>query len=194
MKTIYFSLGILLISLFILVGCAPPSATSTSTTVSPTQRTGDSYPAPTQIQSSSYPAPVQEENQNTEPFINAPSTFDAETGGFEITLFYPGGDRPVRGQTFYAAELLPVTGQLEGSFVPAVDTNSAPRGGSDDNGLVVFSNVPPGNYALVIMTPLGPILVIDNQTEENIEFEILPNQLTEFPSQEVFLNPDVMEP
>jgi hypothetical protein len=125
---------------------------------------------------------------------NAPApVFDAGTGAFTIKMLYPDGESPVRGQTFFGTEMIPVP-EIPDAYVPALDTTTAPGGQSDSQGVLVMSSLPPGKYALALMTPLGPILVEDQATEETIVFDIVANQLTDFGVVIVLLNMEKLEP
>jgi len=91
-----------------------------------------------------------------------------DKGGARMTLLYIDNGIPASHQGFYLAEMLKAEGQLENMFVPALDTKTAPKDESSDNGEVIFSMVPPGKYALTLYTPLGPILIKDNNADEII--------------------------
>jgi len=128
------------------------------------------------------------------PEENISPTVSAEMGGFRIRLIYSDNGRPVRGQNIYLAEMLPLEGGLEGAFVPALDTSTAPRAESTNQGNVVISMVPPGKYALSLLTPQGAILVTDAATNKEITFEVTAGQVTDLGDRKVILNSSFLEP
>lgn len=119
--------------------------------------------------------------------------FSSESGAIQAKFHYWNGDRPVRGQLFYLAELLPVEGELTGGFVPALDTTVAPRAESNDLGEVLFTMVPPGRYALAFMTPIGPILVNDEKTNKEILVDVEAEKLIDLGYVGLVLEPDQFE-
>ena len=122
-----------------------------------------------------------------------PPPFSSESGAIQAKFHYWNGDRPVRHQLFYLAELLPVEGELKGGFVPALDTTSAPKAESTDLGEVTFTMVPPGRYALAFMTPLGPILVNDEKTNKEILIDVEAEKLIDLGYVGLILEPDQFE-
>jgi hypothetical protein len=115
-------------------------------------------------------------------------------GGFHITLIYEQNGQPVRLQEIYLAEMIPVEGQLKGSYVPALDRTTAPGDESNDKGEVVISLVPPGKYALAIFSPLGPILVKDSDTNTEITLDIVAGEINDLGLRKVLLDPTQFEP
>jgi len=91
-----------------------------------------------------------------------------DKGGARMTLLYIDNGIPASHQGFFLAEMLHAVGQSENMYVPALDTKTAPSDESNDNGEVIFSMVSPGKYALTLYTPLGPILIHDNNDNEVI--------------------------
>jgi hypothetical protein len=122
-----------------------------------------------------------------------PPTFSDETGAMTIKLTYPDGERPVRGQLFFAAGTIPVQG-VEDAFIPALDPDNDASGHSDSVGVLVISEILPGKYTLTLMTPLGPILVESVATGDAIVFEIVANQVLDLGDEAVFLDADTLEP
>ena len=182
-----------------MAGCslsiATPIDNSSSTNIPfPAIEENDDFAYPIPSGQTAYPVPSESVIEDYVPPDAPLPVVSEEAGAIKLTVFYPGGDRPVRGKTFFAAEMLPVEGELAGSFVPALDTNTAPGGESDRNGVVTMSLITPGKYALVLMTPLGPILVTEVSTEEAIIFDVLANHVTELETLTVLLDPDQLEP
>lgn len=121
-------------------------------------------------------------------------SFSEDTGAFRVRLVYQENGAPIQQRNFYLAEMLPVQGQFEGAYVPALDTITAPKDESNSEGEINISNVPPMKYALTFLTPLGPILVEDADTEKEITLEIFANQITDLGTITVLLDPDDFEP
>jgi hypothetical protein len=194
LRSIRFTLLLILIAL--LAACTAPTATPapTATTVPGSEPGDPGYPAPENFEP---PYPI--ESSGSEIFEQSvtpnapPPVFSTETGAMTITLVYPDGERPVRGQLFFAASTLPVP-DLEGAFIPALDQLTNKSGHSDGVGVLVISEIPPGRYALTLLTPLGPILVENSSSKESIIFEIVANELTDLGEVAVFLDPETLEP
>ena len=117
-----------------------------------------------------------------------------DTGGFRVKLLYQENGAPVQQRYFYLAEMIPVKGNLEGAFVPALDTITAPKAESNSEGEIIISLVEPNKYALTFLTPLGPILVEDAKTEKEITLEIFTNEITDLGTITVLLDPDDFKP
>lgn len=182
--------------LVFLVACSSESVTEAPATQpapdgAPTE---DGYPGPESI-GPGYPV----ENNVAEQFEQSltpnapPPEFSSDTGAFSVALRYPDGERPVRGQLFFAAGTIPVEG-VEDGFIPVLDQTNDPKGHSDAQGVLVISNLAPGRYALALMTPLGPILLEYADTSETIIFEITAGEVTDLGTQAVFLNAETLEP
>lgn len=174
--------------------CTPEATQPPVLTEESRETPGAGYPGPTVYEP---PYPIEDLSaeifeQHITPNAPAPE-FSAETGAFMVTLRYPDGERPVRGQLFFAAHTIPVP-DLEGSFIPALDQNNDPRGQSDGVGVLVISNITPGKYALTLMTPLGPILVETAGDNEPVIFEIVAGELTDLGELVIFLDPEALEP
>ncbi len=187
----WLKLSLLLV--LVLAACAPASDPGQP----PTDGPGDpGYPAPGATDfGPGYPVEDTYEESfyaNLTPIAPAPVT-TSDLGAVTATLIYANSDRPVRGQPFFAAGMLPVEG-VEDSFIPKLDTAVDQQGFSDAQGLVVISGIPPGNYALVLMTPLGPILVEADANSEAITFEITAGEVTDLGTIDVLLDPAALEP
>lgn len=190
---------LLIFSAFLLLAaCTSGGATTPAPTADGSQGglgPGDpGYPVPSTYEPP-YPIDSNEREvfeQNLTP--NAPPpAFSEDTGALAVTLLYPEDGRPVRGQLFFAATMLPVQG-VEDGFIPALDTGADPSGTTDSHGVLVISEIPPGKYALTLMTPLGPILVESQTTQDTILFDVTANELTDLGEIVVLLNADTLEP
>jgi len=121
--------------------------------------------------------------------------FSKTKGGVNVDLYYSNEDNwPIKFQTIYLAELLPLEGNTEGGFVPALDLLTAPRTKSTENGFVVMSLVQPGKYALAMMGPAGPILLINADDHKEIILEVKAEEITDIGNITVELDPDFIEP
>ncbi len=190
-----------IIFLVIMAGCTTPSPTETasptqapqptSAQTDPTQPTPEAtfspefgYPEPV-IDKPGYPLDTPIPEPTSDPANLEQPVFTEATGALVISLQY-GDDSPIDRQQIFVAELLSVEG-IPGAFVPAVDPNTAPAGFSDDYGRVVISNIPPGTYALSIMTAFGPVLIIDKD-ENPYLITVNANQVNDLGSYKTLLN------
>jgi hypothetical protein len=120
-----------------------------------------------------------------------------EAGAVEVVLLYAQDKgRPVKNQILYLADLLPVTGgTLKDAFVPALDATTAPRAETDENGRAIIPMVKPGRYALILMTPPGPILLVREQGGNDAYLiDIEAGKLTNGGEVETFIDPATFEP
>jgi hypothetical protein len=138
-------------------------------------------------------ASVSEGTQSSPVYVETP-VVSSDRGAFRIILHYAKNGAPVRGQNIYLAEMLPLQGGMEGAFVPALDTSSAPRDESSASGEVVVSMVPPGKYALSLLTPMGAVLIIDSDTNHEVTFDIAGGKITDLGDLNVVLDQDMLEP
>ena len=185
----------LVILVLLLAACTPQDPGPQNTPAA--TDSGGSYPYPASASpDSGYPEGQSfEENFYAALTPNAPTPeFSDELGAVTVQLTYTDtDDRPVRGQWFFLAEMLPVQGMEEG-YVPALDSLTAQSGYSDSHGVLVISFVPAGKYSLVLMTPLGAILVESADSSEPIVIDVTPGELTDLGSIAVLLNPEPLEP
>jgi hypothetical protein len=65
--------------------------------------------------------------------------------------------QPAAGHVLYLAKI--VHPETEGMGIAALDPVNDPRAESDTSGYYVFLNVPPGRYALGILSPIGAVLI-----------------------------------
>jgi hypothetical protein len=153
-----------IIAIFLVTGCQSSQIIATQqVTISPT-------PPPTDA-------------------VETPET-SKEAGGFRVTLIYQENGEPVGSKYFYLAEMLPVKGEQEGLFVPVLDQVTAPKDESSENGEISISLVPPKKYILTLLTPLGPIMVVDAKTNKEIIVEVIAGEITDLGTINVVLDPD----
>ena len=77
-----------------------------------------------------------------------------DLGLVQGTLLVDG--EPGQNQTLYLAPMV-ATGESMG--VAGLSTDSDPRAATDQAGTFTFLDVPPGQYALAIISPLGPVVI-----------------------------------
>jgi hypothetical protein len=121
--------------------------------------------------------------EETEP---TPS-FTSDSGALRIKMQYADGSGPVSDQVFYLAEWLPVP-DMPDSGVPALDIHNAPGAVSNENGVVVFSNVPPKRYSLVHFLPTISALVPDASTSKDLFVDIEAGKVVDLGSIRVTLD------
>lgn len=193
-----FKLALLLAALALLAACNPPAATPTIPTepTDPGDGPGDpGYPSAQETYEPPYPIESSDHElfeQSITPIAPTPF-YTADTGAMTIVLVYPDGQRPVRGQLFFAASTLAVP-DMGDAFIPALDPLLDKSGHSDGVGVLVISDIPPGRYVLALMTPLAPILVERSDSMESIVFEIVANELLDLGQVAVFLDAETLEP
>ena len=197
-KIVRFVLGLCCLPLLLgaCTGSDAPTATAVQTEPAATQPDeSGGYPGP--IDPGGYPYPIEDNfdevfEANLTP-VAPPAEVSATQGAFSIRLTYAGTNRPVRGQLFLAAGMLPVEG-VEDGYIPKLESTGAPSSHSDAQGQLNISLIDPGKYALALMTPLGPILVEAEDTGEAIVFDVSANEVTDLGTVAVQLDPEPLEP
>ncbi len=122
------------------------------------------------------------------------SSTNSSSGDIKARFSYSDSGRPVRHQIFYVTNLLPMIGNTANTFMPALDARTAPQGESDESGNVTISSIPPGRYALSLMTPLGPILVKDASKDTDIIFEVTAARVTYLGDINILADSSLLEP
>ncbi len=79
------------------------------------------------------------------------------------------------GETLYLAPMV-ATGESMG--VAGLNTDSDPRAATDETGTFTFLDVPPGQYALAVISPFGPV-VIKGPDGKEIVIDVEAGELTE---------------
>jgi len=79
------------------------------------------------------------------------------------------------GETLYLA---PMVATGESMSVAGLNTDTDPRAATDETGTFTFLDVPPGQYALAIISPYGPV-VINGPDDKEIVVAVQAGELTE---------------
>jgi hypothetical protein len=109
----------------------------------------------------------------------------AETGAVKLQLIDIKTGKPIAGQLILLAELLQVQGQLQGAYIPAMDPVSSPKDNSDDEGWVIINGAKPKKYAVTLLTPQGPILLQDMDTNKDLLVEVKAGEVTDLGTKKV---------
>ena len=116
----------------VLAGCSRPTPTPS---IAPPPTVVPAPPTPTLIPRDHTPQPT--------------------LGVVQGTLFMQG--QSAGGHVLYLAKI--VHPETEGMGIAALDPVNDPRAESDTSGYFVFLSVPPGRYALGILSPIGAVLI-----------------------------------
>lgn len=77
------------------------------------------------------------------------------------------GDAPILGGVeLYLAEIIP--SDTEVMRVAGLDTNEAPKATLSITGEFVFADVPPGEYAIALVTPVSQMLITDKENGRDL--------------------------
>jgi hypothetical protein len=146
----------------------------------------------TQAQNKTTPAPVKPTKALTPTPKKAVVT--NETGAVTLQLIDVKSGRPITHKLILLSELLPVHGQYEGAYVPAMDPVSSPKDESDDQGNVIISGAKPNRYAVTLLTPVGPILLQDMDTGKDLLVEAKAGEIVNLGTKKVSVPDDIMNP
>ncbi|HUF37325.1 MAG TPA: hypothetical protein VMN57_02270 [Anaerolineales bacterium] len=179
-----------------LSGCNGAATAELTTTPTPGE-VSNGYPEPGITEFvPPYPADYSEEEvfqANLTPVAPTPAVSES-FGGLSVLLTYANTEeRPVLGQLIYAVEMKPVP-NIEGGFIPVLDETVAPSGFTDSMGQLHIGSIPVGQYALALMSPLGPILLEDEASGEAVVLDITANEVTDLGTIAVRLDPAPLEP
>jgi hypothetical protein len=148
------TLLLLTLGLFLLGACGQEVATVPAAT-----ETSEAATAPAEIEPvSPLPTPTTEAlgEPRAEATAVAAQTLTPSPGMGIVHGILTLGGEVAPGETLYLAPMI-VTG--EEISVAGLDTNTAPRAETDVTGAFAFVDVPPGAYALAIISPVGPVIV-----------------------------------
>lgn len=156
----------LLLALLWLAGCAAPAKTT-----------------PTEVKATQEPTPTPKKAVVTN-----------ETGAVKLQLIDVKSGRPITRRLILLAELLPVHGQYEGAYVPAMDPVSSPKDEADDQGNVIISGAKPQRYAVTLLTPVGPILLQDMDIGKDLLVDVKAGQVIDLGTKKVSVPDEIMNP
>lgn len=149
------------------------------------------YPAP----SGAYPPPNGA--PPSRPAIQKTPFVSSDSGAIVVQVLYEENGAPVRGQVFYAATLLPATapgGEVIG-YLPRLQADTAPRGESDEQGVVVISRILAGRYTLALATPMGYVFLWgDDAVVEETNFEVSAGVVTDLGKRTIKIPRNLFEP
>jgi len=137
-----------------------PTATSEPTVEKAVSQASEPTPAPTPTAAvlTSTPAPP-------------PPTLDPSKGSVRGVLAVGVGEvKPVAGAILYLAEVLKDEGGNEAAA--SMDRINSPRTSTNTEGAFLFSNVPPGKYALVLDRVLDSFMLLEPNTGESLIIEV----------------------
>ena len=108
---------------------------------------------------------------------------DSETASVYGVLYSYTDQLPLAGVMIYAADVVVV--ETSGDKIYTTQEKSSPQDGTDDRGQFTITNITPGNYMFMMVTPFGnyPIFDKDNQT---FELELKAGDVIDF--EQTFVN------
>lgn len=83
-------------------------------------------------------------------------------------------DQPMAGVELYLARHIGITPDTP---MYSIEPESAPRATVEDNGWFIFTDVPPGRYAIVVWNPLNSFLVRNPVTGSELVVDVQPDQV-----------------
>jgi hypothetical protein len=172
---------ILTIFALLLVACQdsdgiPP--TDEAPSILPTEDTSseEPYPEPTKYvppePSGEYPGPVVEEEKEDQPTptpLVIPPPGD-ETGVVTGRLVIAESDDPYYATLYLAGTIAP----SDPDYPPLIgfSEQTDPKAVQDENGVFLFVDVPPGEYALLIWSPVGNVVIEDPEIDDYMLFNV----------------------
>lgn len=180
-------LSLVSIILLFLVGCSNPTSTPTETEVVPeTPQIPVGYP---------YPYPVVEVTEIYTPdpgyppplvtpfFANLPESLEIpepspDLGVIVGQLLTPGPGGEPYYATLYLAQTIEAS---EAGYPPIISfsENQDPVAQQDKSGRFLFVNIPPGEYALAIWSPISSTVIQDPETGDYLVFEVKAGEITD---------------
>lgn len=173
--------------LLFLVGCSKPTATPTETETvleTPLIPVGYPYPYPVVEVTDIYtPDPGYPSPMVTPFFADLPESLEipepsSDTGVITGQLLTPGPGGEPYYATLYLAQTIEAS---EAGYPPIISfsENENPVAQQDKSGRFLFINVPPGEYALAIWSPISSTVIQDPDTGDYLVFEVKAGEITD---------------
>lgn len=165
-----------LILLFVLNACRPTPTTEPTVAVKTESTQSVPYPGPgVPAQSSGTPYPMPPtETLPVENIILMIPTPGAGTGVVIGQLLNNKTKEPLKFQSIYLAVKIYLTPGP--SYSIGVQEKSSPHTMSDKEGRFAIGNVPPGSYLVMVWTPWQASVVIDPNTNTDLEITVRAGQ------------------
>lgn len=174
-----------LFSLILFTGCGNTKIAITATVYPGPVSNTTEYPVPDN-NPSIYPGPI---TTSAIPTAASPQV-SSSLGALKIILISSFTNKPLVDANIRCASMLKGTGPLPDAYLPDLDMKKSPWGNTDEHGTLVISNITPGKYALVYMTPTGnPELMKIQGTDKNIVFDIQAGKTTDLVTVNVNIDP-----
>ena len=133
------------------------------------ERTSNSYPISTS-------KPTEEIEPDLIPALEIP-TPSADSGVIHGMIYSLTNEDPITFTKIYLATKIPVDPGDE--YMVSIQENSSPHAQSNGNGEFLITDIEPGEYILVLVTPVSTLPIIDTNNEQ-IEFLIKAGELIDF--------------
>lgn len=167
-----------------------PQSTQTSTEKPEISNTDDGYPVSTKNpteEEASNAYPIEADNStdassNENPLeedippIEIP-TPSADSGVIHGMIYSLTNDEPITYTKIYLATKIPVDPGDE--YMVSIQENSSPHAQSNGNGEFLITDIEPGEYILVLVTPVSTLPILDIN-DEQIEFIIEAGDFIDF--------------
>jgi hypothetical protein len=167
-----------------------PESTQTSTEGAENSDSNNGYPISAKIPSeevSSNAYPISTDNspdgsagenppeEDITPIVIP--TPNADSGVVHGMIYSLTNDEPISYTKIYLATKIPVDPGDE--YMVSIQENSSPHAQSNSNGEFVITDIEPGEYILVLVTPISTLPILDINNEQ-IEFSIEAGELIDF--------------
>lgn len=178
----------IVLTLFLLIGCSKPTPVPTETEAvleTPSGPVGYPYPYPLGEVTEVYtPDPGYPPPPITPFFADLPDTLEipeppSDKGVITGQLLTPGPG----GQPYYATLYLAHTieSSEDGGYPPIISfsEDENPIAQQDKSGRFLFVDIPPGEYALAIWSPISSTIIQDPDTGDYLVFTVKAGEITD---------------
>jgi len=121
-------------------------------------------------QSNSYPGPSQDNAPVSTSTLVVVPTADKDTGVVTGQISFTGTDKPASLQTVYLGYKMLLTPGPD--YTIGMTQQGSPHSVTDRQGSFAIGDVPPGNYLILIWSPMGASPVIDSNTGKEMEIVV----------------------